>query len=270
MSPTTQTCGLSGTVRSGNTFTRPARSISAPDCAARSRPSGLAATPADHTLRGRIRCGLMLPSLYFTVMPLRSTSVTMAPSWISTPIFSSRSFAFSAELLTHRRQYRGRGVDQDHPRLGRVDVPERTLERVVGEFLRSARPSRHRSGPAPTTTNVSSFFRRTGIAGPLGLLERAEDPAAQFQRVVDGLHARRPLGELVVAEVGLPGTGSDDEAVVRGSVGVAEQDRVDRLVRQVDVRDLAEHHLGVALLAQDQAGRRRDLALGDDARRHLV
>ena len=27
-------------------------------------------------------------------MPLRSTSVTIAPSWISTPIFSSRAAAF--------------------------------------------------------------------------------------------------------------------------------------------------------------------------------
>ena len=148
-------------------------------------------------------------------------------------------------------------------------MPERTLKRVVGEF--GDLPGHlHPGRPGTDHDERQQLLPAHRIAGPFGLLERAENPAAQFQSVVDGLHARRPLGELVVAEVGLPGTGSDDEAVVRGSVGVAEQDRVDRLVRQVDVRDLAEHHLGVALLAQDQAGRRRDLALGDDARRHLV
>ena len=37
----------------------------------------------------------MVPSESLTVMPLRSTSVTIAPSWISTPIFSSRAAARS-------------------------------------------------------------------------------------------------------------------------------------------------------------------------------
>ncbi len=31
------------------------------------------------------------------------------------------------ELDAHRRQYRGRGLDQDHPGVGGVDGPERTL-----------------------------------------------------------------------------------------------------------------------------------------------
>ena len=34
--------------------------------------------------------------------------------------------------------------------------------------------------------------------------------------------------------------------------------------------DIAEQHLGVLLLAQDHPGGGRDLALGDDAGRHLV
>ena len=52
--------------------------------------------------------------------------------------------------------------------------------------------------------------------GPeLGHLEGAEDPPAQLQRVVDGLQARRELGEVVVAEVRLAGTRCHDQAVVR-------------------------------------------------------
>ena len=125
-------------------------------------------------------------------------------------------------------------------------------------------------GPAPTTTNVSSFSRRSGSLDRSACSNAPRmRPRSSSASSID-LHARRELGELVVAEVGLPGAGGDDQAVVRGPVGVAEQHRVDRLVRQVDVGDLAEQHLGVLLLAQDQPGRRGDLALGDDARRHLV
>ena len=78
-------------------------------------------------------------------------------------------------------------------------------------------------GPAPTTTKVSSAATLAVVVGALGQLEGAEDAAAQLQRVVDGLHAGRELGELVVAEVGLAGAGGDDQRVVRGHGGPAEQ-----------------------------------------------
>jgi hypothetical protein len=52
------------------------------------------------------------------------------------------------------------------------------------------------------------------IGGSLRLLERAQDETSQFQRVVDGLHTWRPLGEVIVAETGLPRPCCDDEAVV--------------------------------------------------------
>ena len=109
-----------------------------------------------------------------------------------------------------------------------------------------------------------------GVAGPLGLLEGAQDSAAQLERVVDRLHARREFGEVVVAEVRLAGAGGDDEGVVGGFVGVAEQLGHDSLFGQVDVGDVAEQHLDVALFAQDDAGGRGDLALRDDPGRHLV
>ena len=107
-----------------------------------------------------------------------------------------------AELLTHRRQHGGRGVEQDHPRLGRIDVPERAFERVVGEF--GDLPGHlDAGGTGADDGERQQLLAAGGVAGPLGLLERAEDAAAQLQGVVDRLHARRPLGEMVVAEVGL-------------------------------------------------------------------
>jgi hypothetical protein len=108
------------------------------------------------------------------------------------------------------------------------------------------------------------------IAGALGLLERAEDAPTQLERVVDRLHARGELGEVIVSEVGLTGARRDDERVVRGRVVVSEQIRGDRLVLEVDVGHVTEQYLCVLLLAQDQPGRWRDLALGDDSGGHLV
>ena len=75
---------------------------------------------------------------------------------------------------------------------------------------------------------------------------------------------------MIVAEVGLSGTGGHDQRVVGGAVGVAQQDRVDGLVLQVDVGDLAEQHLAILLVLQHHASGWRDLAFGDDAGRHLV
>ena len=105
----------------------------------------------------------------------------------------------------------------------------------------------------------------------LGPLEGAEDAAAQLEGVVDALHPGGVLGELVVAEVGLPGAGRDEQRVERRH-GLATQ-------------DLARHRLGrrgrssvtvprmtraFFWLREDLAGARRDPALGEDAGRHLV
>jgi hypothetical protein len=49
----------------------------------------------------------------------------------------------------------------------------------------------------------------------LGHLERAENPPPQLECVVDGLQAGRVGSELVVPEVGRPGTRGDDQAVIR-------------------------------------------------------
>jgi hypothetical protein len=91
-------------------------------------------------------------------------------------------------------------VEQDHPGLPRIDVAERPRQGaarqfrdLAGEFHtgRSRADDHEREEPGPLG----------GVGGQLGLLERAEDPAAEFECVVDRLHARRELGEVIVAEV---------------------------------------------------------------------
>ena len=108
------------------------------------------------------------------------------------------------------------------------------------------------------------------VLGELGQLEASQDPAAELKRVVDGLHAGRPPLEVVVAEVRLVGASRDDQAVVlEGEVDVTGLG-VDRLGRNVDGVHLAEGDRGVLLVTQDEPGRGRDLADGQDAGRHLV
>ncbi len=138
-------------------------------------------------------------------------------------------------------------------------MPEGALEGVVRE-LGDLAGHLHAGRTGADDDEGQQLLAPTGVTGPLGLLERTEDAAAQLQRVVDRLHARRELGEMVVAEVRLPGTRGDDQRVVRGDVGVAEQLRPHGFLRKVDMGGLAEQHLGVLLLAQDHPGGRRDLA----------
>jgi hypothetical protein len=173
------------------------------------------------------------------------------------------------ELLAERRQHRGGRVEQDHPRAGGIDVPEGALQGVGGQF--GDLPGHFDAGGTGADHGERQQLGPSlRVAGPLGLLEGAEDPSPHLQGVVDRLHARRELGELVVAEVGLAGAGRDDQSVVRGFVGVAEQIRNDEPPLQIDVRDVAEQHLDVALPAQDDPGGRGDVAFGHDAGGHLV
>lgn len=173
------------------------------------------------------------------------------------------------QLWTHRRQHRGCGVEQDHPALTGRDGPKRACQGALGELddlpshLDAGRPSAdddERQAPLPF-----------GMVGAdLGGLERAQDAAAQLQRVVDGLHSGREGGEFVVAEVGLLCAGGHDEAVVRRHRGHVHQFRRDRLRFQVDRVDLAQQHPDVLLPAQDQPGGRGNVALGQDPGGHLI
>ena len=104
-------------------------------------------------------------------------------------------------------------VEQDHPHRRRVEGAElapqaarRQLPNLAGEL----HPGR--SGPDDRDGQPSLPLGR--VIGHLGHLEGAEDPAPQLHGVVDGLHAGRVEGELVVTEVRLVDTGGHDQAVV--------------------------------------------------------
>ena len=148
-------------------------------------------------------------------------------------------------------------------------MAERAFERVVGE-LGDLAGHLDAGGAGTDDGEGQQLLAARGIAGPLGLFERAKDAATQLECVIDRLHARRPLGEVIVAEVRLACARGDDQAVVGRDVRVTQQLRLDGLIGQVDVADFAEQHLCVLLVAQDDSRGGCDLARRDDAGCHLV
>src|SRR4051812_16220050 len=161
-------------------------------------------------------------------------------------------------------------VEQPHLGTGGVDVLEVHREHTVSELGDLA-------GDLDAGRSAADDHKAEPGLSPLGILsegrhlERPEDPRPQLERVVDGLHARRPAGELVVAEVRLSGTRGDDQAVVRdfelSPIGAEGRHGVSIEVKPHDLRELDP---GVPLPPQDVSDRRRDLALRENPRRDLV
>jgi hypothetical protein len=174
-----------------------------------------------------------------------------------------------AQLRAERRQHLRRRVEQDHARLTGVDPAEVLLQRAVGELCDLA-GHLDPGGAGPDDDEGQQPLDLLLVLGELGQLERAEDAAAQLERVVDALHAGRELGEAVVAEVGLAGTGGHDQRVVRRDGHAVQHARRDQPLLEVDAGDLAEDHARILLRREDLTGRGRDLALGQDAGGHLV
>ena len=72
-------------------------------------------------------------------------------------------------------------------------------------------------------------------------------------------------------EVRLPGAGGHDQAVVRElELDAIRAQRRERTAIEVESRHARQRHLGVLLPAKHVADRRRDLALRQDPRGHLV
>ena len=175
----------------------------------------------------------------------------------------------AAEAVTEGGQHLRRAVEQDDAGVTRVDVAELVGERLVrqlGDLASHLDTGRARADDDEGEQPVAVL----GVDRRLGELEGAEDAAAQLEGVVDVLHARRVAGEVVVAEVGLPGAGGDDQAVVLGDRLLAQRAGGDGAGLDVDVVDVAEDRAHVLVAGEDVAGGRGDVALGEDARRHLV
>ncbi len=155
-------------------------------------------------------------------------------------------------------------LQQDDPRGRRVDRAELTchrLERDLGD----------RTGHLDARgTATDDHERQVGVSfgwigGPLGALERAEDPAADLECVLDGLQPGCVELPVVVPEVGMGRAGGEDEVVEVDRRVVVEDHHV-----VADAHDLTEQDAHVGLGGDERADRSGDVARIQPCGGHLV
>jgi hypothetical protein len=168
-----------------------------------------------------------------------------------------------------RMQDRRVRVEEHDPRLRRVDAAEVALQRPARK-LDELSGELDTGGAGADDDECQPELPEPGIWLALGQLERAEDAAAQLERVVDRLHARRMVRELRVPEVRLLCARGEDQAVVGHVARQAERVDGETAGIEVDRLHVAEQHVHVAPSAQDVSDRRRDVPLGEDAGGELL
>ena len=266
MSPSANTSGWPGSVRSGSTVTRPAGSRSAPVSSA-SRPARLeAVTPAAQTT---VRVGIRSAS---TVTLSLSMPTTVRPASTVTPTRCSERAAFA--------ESEGGNVVST-----RSAASTSRMRAVRGSTLRKSRRSVSRAssaiwpaistpvGPAPTTTNVSQASRRprsgSASAASKALRRRVRTTSALSSDFTSAACSR----QLVVPEVRVARAAGDDERVVgerRRSRDAADRAEAQLSPLQIEPGDLGDQHADVPVALEDRTQRIRDLAGGERAGRDLV
>ena len=202
-SPTTNASGCSGTVRSGLTTTRPARSSGTPSVRPRREP----ATPAaQSTVLVRIRS----PAHGHTVdidgrhLPPRAHVDAQANQLFSRLL---------RELAGVRRKHPGRPFEQDDLRVRRIDAPKIARQRVLRDLAERPRQLDARGPRAHDDERQPGFLLR-GIGLSFGKFEGREHPTPNLERVADRLEPGRERRPLFVPKVRVPRAGGHDDVVV--------------------------------------------------------
>ena len=106
-----------------------------------------------------------------------------------------------------------RAFDQDHARLGGIDVAEVVAHVELGDVADGA--GKFDAGGPSADDDEVQFGVGAGLYHfALGQFKGEQDAAANFGCVLDGFEAGRELGPVVFAEVGVGGAGAQDEVVV--------------------------------------------------------
>ena len=251
------------------TAIRPARSSGAPVWSDRVRPSGFAWTPAAQIFV-TAEIDSVRPSLCFSSMPRSSTSVTIAPSTTSTPSFSSSRLVAAPSLAPNGGSTCG-AASIRITRAVWVWIARKSLRSVRRESSAIWPAISTPVGPAPTTTNVRWWSTSSPRLAPSSAISKApkirpRSSSASSMLFMPGAYSAN--WSLPKYDCAAPAATISESYGVDG--GPAQHHGRDLLALEVDLGDLAEQHLRVALAAQHLAGRRGDLALGEDAGRHLV
>ena len=167
-------------------------------------------------------------------------------------------------------QRRAAAVEQQYPGVLRFDVPELGAKGLGGDL--PDLPGQFHAGRAGADQDegeVGTAFLRVG--GRVRHLEGAVYPAPDRERIGDRLHARRPAGELGMAEIGLPDPGRDDEVVITELDAVAaDPPGQDTPADDIKIEHLGHDAVDILVLLEQVTQRLGDLPLGHDAGSALV
>jgi hypothetical protein len=126
-----------------------------------------------------------------------------------------------------------------------------------------------RAGADERERQPSPPFLRVG--GRVRHLERAVYPVPDRERVRDCIHPRRPAGEFIVAEIGLPDSGGHDEVVIAELDAITADACGDNpAAGRIKIDYLGHHAVDVPVFLEQVAQRSGDLTLGHDAGSALV
>ena len=117
------------------------------------------------------------------------------------------------ELLAEGRGHALAGVEQDYPRLRRLDAREVALHSVVGDDRQLARELDSRRAAADHDER-QPLLALGKVLGALGLLVCGVDLITQLDRVAQRLQAEGDIAPLVFTEVGSLRPAGHDQAVV--------------------------------------------------------
>ena len=188
-----------GWSRSWPTTIRPARSCSAPVAVATAAASGGACNPRGPQHACPPRSRVTVPSWSLTSQALRvdcgdDRAHVQLDAQLATGHARPRRTVWGRTPPAERSRRRTAAPGPPRARICRY-----SRRSVLVATSRICPASSTPVGPAPTRAKVSHRRRSAGSPADLGQLERAEHPAPDFQRVLDGLHPWREPGVLLDA-----------------------------------------------------------------------
>ena len=158
------------------------------------------------------------------------------------------------------------GLDQHHPRLARIDVPELIRQRHVSEVGDGTGELDARGAPADDHEGEPRGAQGC-VAFSLGALEGKQDAAPDRGRILERFQSRGEGLPLVVAEIGVARAGREHERVVADAPAVLQQ----HLARgRIDSRGRAEQGGDVLAPAKELTDRPGDFRGGERCRPDLV
>ncbi len=170
------------------------------------------------------------------------------------------------EVLRERREHPRGAVDEEDPRLLRVDRAE-VVPQGLPRDLADRAGQLHAGRPRADDDERQPGAPPGRIGEALGDLEGVEDLVPDGERLFDALQARRPLAPFLMPVIGALRPGRDDQGVVRERGAVGQHDVP---CGRIDVHHFAEQNARVLLAPENAPQGRSDVACGQGPGCHLV